>query len=139
MRKACAAIVAAAWMIAPGAGAQDAAPQKPVDLAAVRQDMVGTWQDEADTRFTRELDANGRAFDRLMGEESDSMPGSWIVFLGAAAPKKFASGKLDANGVYLEIDRDEDTLLFQLVRVTRADMEMVDVRQKKLMEFSRLD
>ena len=139
MRSTCFALALAIAALAPGARAQSPAPAKPITLATVRQDMIGTWQNEADTRFTRELDANGRAFDRLLGEEGDSVPGSWTIFAGSAPPKKLAGHKFDSDGVYLEIDRDEDTLLFQLVRVSRSDLQMIDLEQKVMLDFSRLD
>lgn len=101
--------------------------------------MIGTWQNNGDTRFTRELDANGRAFDRVLGEEGDTVPGSWTLFVGSAAPKKFGGLKLDAAGIFLEIDRDGDTYLYQLVRVSRSDMQMIDLEQKLMIVYTRLD
>jgi hypothetical protein len=137
--KAWLASIVLATALAGPACAQTPAPPATVSLASVRQDMIGTWQNVADTRFMRELDANGRAFDRILGEEGDSVPGSWTVFAGSAPPQKLARQKFDPSGVYLEIDRDEDVLLFQLVRVSRSDMQMVDLEQKVILTFTRLD
>ena len=101
--------------------------------------MIGTWQNNGDTRFTRELDANGRAFDRVLGEEGDTVPGTWALFVGNAPPKKFANAKLDPGGIFLEIDRDGDAYLYQLVRVSRSDMQMIDLEQKLMIVYTRLD
>lgn len=128
--------------IAGAASAQTppAAPPAPrqMTMADVRPYMIGTWQNDADTRFTRELDADGKAFDRLLGEEGDLVPGVWSVFLGTAPPQKLASVKFDPKGVYLEIDQDGDVLLYQLVHVSHADMQMIYLQQQKPMSFSRL-
>jgi hypothetical protein len=127
--------------VAPTYAAQAPAPAAntaPPDLTAVHQYLVGTWQNDADTRRTRELDADGRAFDRLMGEENDSEPGRWSIFLGASAPAKFAGVKFDAKVVYLEIDRDDDTLLYAEVQVSRSEMHMVYLQQNEQIGYSRL-
>jgi hypothetical protein len=139
-------VLAAACAIcafAPSGFAQSTKPSAPattqVSISTVRQEMIGTWQNTGDTRFTRELDANGRAFDRVLGEEGDSVPGMWTLFVGGAPPKKFAGLKLDPGGVFLEIDRDGDTYIYQLVRVSRSDMQMVDLEQKVMIGYTRLD
>jgi len=110
-----------------------------ISLATVKQFLVGTWQETADTRVTRELDANGREFDRLTGEEGDSAPGLWTVFTGSAAPKKFSGVKLNADGFYLEIDREDDAQLFELVQLSRSDLQLVDVSRRILISFTRLN
>ncbi len=113
-------------------------PAAPPDLAAVHQYLVGTWQNEDDTRQMRELDADGRAFDRLAGEENDSEPGSWRIFLGGAPPAQFARLKFDPKVVYLEIDRDGDTLLYAVLQVSRSEMHMVYLQQNQELGYSRL-
>jgi hypothetical protein len=118
-------------------GAETAAPAPQITLASIRDDMVGMWQNVADPRFTRELDADGRAVDKF-GEESDAAPGTWLLFAGSAPPAKLASRKFETNGVYLEIDRDEDTLIYRLASVSRSDMQMLDLDHKALIAFSRL-
>lgn len=129
-------------VLAGAAVAQTATPARPpaatVDIAAVRQYLVGTWQDDADTRRMRELDADGRAFDRLAGEESDSEPGTWRIFLGSAPPAKLTGVKFDPKLVYLEIDRDGDTLLFAVEQISRSEMHMVYLQQNQQLGYSRL-
>jgi len=110
----------------------------PLDLVTVHQYLVGTWQNDGDTRRTRELDADGRAFDRLAGEERDSEPGAWHIFLGSAAPAQFAGTKFDPKVVYLEIDRDGDTLLYAVLQVSRSQMHMVYLQQNQEIAYSRL-
>jgi hypothetical protein len=122
----------------PAPGQTPAATAAPVDLAVVHQYLVGTWQNDADTRQTRELDADGRAFDRLAGEESDSEPGSWHIFLGSAPPAKFTGIKFDPKVVYLEIDRDGDTFLYAVLQVSRSEMHMVYLQQNQQLGYSRL-
>jgi len=113
-------------------------PAAPLALAAVRQYLVGTWQNDTDTRQMRELDADGRAFDRLAGEESDSEPGTWHIFLGSAPPANFAGTKFDPKVVYLEIDRNGDTLLYAVLQVSRSEMHMVYLQQNQELGYSRL-
>lgn len=145
MRKMWSAALGLTLALSGAAAAQTPAPDKtpttaaaPVDLAAVHQYLVGTWQNDADTRQSRELDADGRAFDRLAGEESDSEPGSWRIFLGSAAPAKITGIKFDPKIVYLEIDRDGDTLLFALAQISRSEMHMVYLQQNQELGYSRL-
>ena len=131
------ALLAAVPIAAAQAPVSGKAPA-PLDMAAVRQYLVGTWQNDGDPRRTRELDADGRAFDRLVGEESDSEPGAWRVFLGSAAPAQFAGSKLDPKIVYLEVDRDGDTLLYALLQISRSQMHMVYLMQNQEIAYSRL-
>jgi hypothetical protein len=128
--------MAAAQTPAP-AQAPAAAPA-PIDLASVHQYLVGVWQDDVDTRQMRELDADGRAYDRLAGEENDSEPGRWHIFLGSAPPANLASAKFDPKVVYLEIDRDGDTLLYAVVQVSRSQMHMVYLQRNEELAYSRL-
>jgi hypothetical protein len=123
------------------AAAQTAAPAQapaPIDLASVRQYLVGTWQNDVDTRQMRELDADGRAYDRLAGEENDSEPGRWSIFLVIAPPAALSRLKFDPKVVYLEIDRDGDTLLYAVVQVSRSSMHMVYLQQNEELGYSRL-
>lgn len=142
MRKMWSAALGLALVLASAAAAQTPGPKPaaaaPVDLAAVHQYLVGTWQNDADTRRTRELDADGRAFDRLAGEESDSDPGAWRIFLGSAAPGNITGIKFDPKIVYLEIDRDGDTLLFALTQISRSEMHIVYLQQNQELGYSRL-
>ena len=124
---------------APAAQAQAPAPKAaPLDLATVHQYLVGTWQNDGDTRQTRELHADGRAFDRLAGEENDSEAGTWRIFLGSAAPAQLTGIKFDPKVVYLEIDRDGDTLLYAVLQVSRSQMHMVYLQQNQEIAYSRL-
>lgn len=132
------ALTAAAAQTNAPATPQAAKAAAPLDLAAVHQYLVGTWQNDGDTRQTRELDADGRAFDRLLGEESNSEPGRWHIFLGSAAPAQLAGVKFDPKVVYLEIDRDGDTLLYAVLQVSRSDMHMVYLQQNQQIAYSRL-
>jgi hypothetical protein len=129
---------AAAQTVAPAPAPAPAAKAAPLDLLAVHQYLVGTWQNDGDTRQTRELDADGRAFDRLAGEERDSEPGAWHIFFGSAAPAQFAGTKLDPKVVYLEIDRDGDTLLYAVLQVSRSQMHIVYLQQNQEIAYSRL-
>ena len=119
-------------------GQTPAAAAAPIDLATVHQYLVGTWQNDADTRQMRELDADGRAFDRLAGEEGDSEPGAWHIFFGSAAPAKFTGVKFDSKVVYLEIDLNGDTLLYAVEQVSRSEMHMVYLQQNQQLGYSRL-
>jgi hypothetical protein len=115
-----------------------AANAAPLDMAAVHQYLVGTWQNDDDTRRSLELDADGRAYDRLVGEERDSEPGRWSIFLGAAAPARLAGVKFDPKVVYLEIDRDDDVLLYAVLQVSRSEMRMLYLQQNRQVLYSRL-
>ena len=108
------------------------------NIAIVRADLAGTWQSTDDTRFTRELDTDGRAADRYEGDASATTPGHWAVFLGSAAPAGVVGRKLDPNVVYLKLDQNGDQLLFGLVRLSRSELKMIYLERGNLLSFVRL-
>ena len=107
-------------------------------LADIRQMMIGTWQSTDDTRFTRELDADGKAVDRYDGDASATTPGEWTVFSGATAPADLVNYKFHADGVYLEVQQNGDTLLFALTGADRASLQMVYLERGNTLSFTRL-
>ena len=113
-------------------------PQGPPNIAVVRTALAGTWQSTDDTRFTRELDADGQAADRYEGDTSATTPGRWIVFLGSAAPPGVAGRKLEPNGVYLKLDQNGDQLLFALVAMSSSELKMIYLERGNLLSFVRL-
>jgi hypothetical protein len=131
-----AATLAFALSLAGSAQAEPAAA--PPDIAVVRADLTGTWQSTDDTKFTRELDTDGRAADRYEGDNSETTPGHWTVFLGNAAPANVTGRKLVPNGVYLELDQNGDRLLFGLVGLSRSELKMIYLERGNLLSFVRL-
>jgi hypothetical protein len=129
--------LAVALIIAVSARA-DPAPLAPPDTAAIRVALAGTWQSTDDTKFTRELDADGRAADRYEGDVSATTPGRWIVFLGSAAPPGVAGRKLEPNVVYLKLDQNGDQLLFAIMAMSRSELRMIYLERGNLLSFVRL-
>jgi hypothetical protein len=108
-------------------------------LGAVRQALVGTWQNLADTRFTREIDANGSVTDRYEGNHDDAITGEWIVFAGSAPPADDAAGrKFAADAVYLELRQNGDTLFFGLMDLTTQSLRMVYLESGNQLSFARI-
>jgi hypothetical protein len=110
----------------------------PPDIAVVRADLAGTWQSTDDTKFTRELDADGHAADRYEGDASETTAGHWSVFLGSAAPANVTGRKFVPNGVYLKLDQNGDQLLFGLVGLSRSELKMIYLERGNLLSFVRL-
>lgn len=130
-----ASLIALAFLAGPAAGASQPAPPT---LEAVRAALVGTWQSTDDTRFTRELDADGSAADRYEGDASATTTGHWALFLGSNAPKNLVGQKLEPGGFYLKLDENGDQLLFALVGLTRSDLKMIYLARGNLLSFVRL-
>lgn len=116
----------------------DAAPPGPADIPAIRAALAGTWQSLDDTRFSRELDADGRSADRYEGEPGDGIVGTWSVFLGASPPPGMSAQKLKPDVVYLRLQQNGDSLLFALAALSRSDMKMVYLERGNILSFTRL-
>jgi hypothetical protein len=127
--------LAFALVFAAPAGAAQPAP-KP-DLATLRTALAGTWQSTDDTKFTRELDADGKAVDRYEGDASATTPGHWIIFFGNKPPAGTARA-FQPDVVYLRLDQNGDVLLFALEGLSRSDMKMVYLERGNLLSFVRL-
>jgi len=123
-------------LVAPASAAQP--NPAPPNLAVVHAMLAGTWQSTDDTKFTRELDADGRSADRYEGDESGTAVGSWTLFLGSAAPRALAGRKFEPNGVYLLLDQNGDQLLFALVTLSPQELRMIYLERGNVLSFVRL-
>src|SRR5215472_15963544 len=121
-------------LLTPAQAAQPAPP----DLAVVRVALAGTWQSTDDTKFTRELDADGRATDRYEGDESATATGRWLLFFGGTAPVGITTRKLEPNVVYLLLEENGDRLLFALAAMNRSELKMIYLERGNLLSFVRL-
>lgn len=120
------------------AASASAAPPAPrPDLTTLRTALAGTWQSTDDTRFTRELDADGKAVDRYDGDASATTPGHWTIFFGNKPPAG-TSRAFQPDVVYLRLDQNGDMLLFALAGLSRSDMKMVYLERGNLLSFVRL-
>lgn len=132
--------VLALLLILPGAAlaASPSQPAGPPDLAVVRATLVGTWQSSDDTRFTRELDADGQATDRHEGDDAGVVNGHWMLFLGSAPPADMRGRKLVPGAVYLRLQQNDDVLVYGLVSLSSADLKMVYLEGGNVLSFMRL-
>lgn len=119
------------------ASAYAAPPAPPPDLATLRSALAGTWQSTDDTKFTRELDGDGKAIDRYDGDTSATTPGHWMIFLGNKPPAGTARA-FQPDVVYLRLDQNGDVLLFALAGLSRSDMKMVYLERGNVLSFVRL-
>jgi hypothetical protein len=115
-----------------------AQPAAPPDLNVLRTALAGTWQSTDDTKFTRELDADGKAVDRYDGDASATTSGHWTLFLGNKPPVGTAGRAFQPDVVYLRLDQNGDVLLFALAGLTHSDMKMVYLERGNLLSFVRL-
>jgi len=129
-------LLAAALFFA--AEARAAEPASPPDLNLVHAALAGTWQSIDDTRFTRELDADGKAVDRYEGDASATTAGRWTLFLGSKPPAGTTGRAFQPDVVYLRLDQNGDVLLFALAGLSRSDMKMVYLERGNLLSFVRL-
>jgi hypothetical protein len=115
-----------------------APPAAPPDLNVLRTALAGTWQSTDDTKFSRELDADGKAVDRYEGDPSATTAGHWTLFLGNKPPVGTAGRAFQPDVVYLRLDQNGDVLLFALAGLSRSDMKMVYLERGNLLSFVRL-
>jgi len=135
MRKA--ALVLA--LVLAGLARADAAQAPALTLADIRAALIGTWQSADDTRFTRELDANGASIDRYEGDASATAQGVWAVFMGKDAPGEFAPFKPAPSGVYLELRENDDIMLYAVSAISLSAVDLVFLQDGKTRRFTRLD
>ncbi len=128
-------LVAVAWP----ALAADPAPQPaPITLDQIHRLMTGTWQNTADTRFTRQLNADGTSVDRYEGDESATSVGTWKLFEGTALPRELAARKVPAEGLYMTLAEHGDLYLFAVTAVAPQAMEMINIDRRQALRFERL-
>jgi len=129
---------ATALLLAFGARADVMPPPQP-QLAVAARAIVGTWESTDDTRFSRELRADGSAIDRYDGDPDGSQSGTWQLFPGNAPPPEFEGRRaLIANGLYLEIRENGDMLLFGITGVSRDALQMINLDRGNTLSFTRL-
>lgn len=91
------------------------------DAAGAMANIIGFWQSNEDTAFTREFLNDGTVVDRY-SEESDD--GLWMVFTKEIPDTAF-TGPLEEGAVYLAIAMGEDEKYY--FKVTRADSENLEL------------
>jgi hypothetical protein len=120
-------------------GAARAADPAPVmTLDAIKVFIAGTWQSDADTKLTRELDTDGTAIERHDGDEGETTRGTWLLFSGSAPPPEAARHKFSAKGIYIELKQQGDVLLYELVRADRQSLDLIYLERDSALSFSRL-
>lgn len=107
-------------------------------LDAVRHALVGTWQNNEDTRFTREFAADGTAVDRYADDPRSAAKGIWTVFNGNAPPAEAKSYPMIPEATYLEIRQNGDVLIYGLESLTTQSLEMVYLQRGNRLSFARL-
>ena len=107
-------------------------------LDVIRRALAGTWQSTDDTRFTRELDANGTAIDRYEGDASATTKGTWALFSGSAPPPDAKGKTLTPASTYLEIKEGEDVLFFEMDSLSLQRLSMFYIERGNRLAFTRL-
>jgi hypothetical protein len=121
--------------LGPAAAAENA---QQVNVEQIRRGLTGTWQSLDDTRFTRQLNADGTSVDRYEGDESATSAGSWKLVEGTALPPDLAARKLPAEGFYLTLTEHGDLYLFALTALNPQAMEVINLDRKQTLSFVRL-
>ncbi len=127
-----------AWAADPAPAAQPAAPAATISIDQIRRMMAGTWQNLAEPRFTRELNADGTSVDRYEGDDTATSFGNWKLVAGSALPPDLAARKLPAEGVYMTLAEHGDIYLFALTAVDPQSLEMINLDLKQRLSFARL-
>lgn len=107
-------------------------------LGDIRHALVGTWQSTDDTKFTRELSADGVAIDRYEGDSSGVTKGTWIVFDGHTPPPDAKGRDLEPKAIYLELKQDGDTLFFALTGLSSQSLQLIYLERGNQLSFTRL-
>jgi hypothetical protein len=130
-------------LAAPAAFAADPAPKtQQTDVAKVSAMLLGTWQDNDNTGFSREFRADGTCVDRSDQDPSMAIAGGWALFNGASPPSDMAGTmramKLPTDGLYLRVFQRDDVFLYAMVSVTPQSLVVIDIARQKRRTFLRL-
>ena len=120
----------------PARAAEATTPQ--INIEQIRRGMTGTWQSLEDTRFTRQLNADGTSVDRYEGDDTATSAGSWRLLEGVALPPDLAARKLPPEGVYMTLTEHGDRYLFALTALDPQSMEIINIDRKQKLSFVRL-
>jgi hypothetical protein len=107
-------------------------------LDQVRHGLIGTWQSTDDTRYSRQLSADGSVVEHYEGDPSPPTKGTWSIFYGAAPPPEAKGRQLVADGTYLELKEDGDVLLFGLTELSAQTLQMIYLERGNQLSFTRL-
>jgi len=107
-------------------------------LDVVRHALVGTWQNTDDTRFTRELAADGTVTDRYADDPRSAAKGTWTVFDGNAPPPEARSYKMIPEATYLEIRQNGDLLIYGMADLSTQSLQLVYLERGNRLSFARL-
>lgn len=129
----------------PALAAEPAAPTSPapaatqtVSLDQLRQMLLGTWQRDDETAFTRELATGGTVIDRFEGDDTATTRGTWQLVKGDALLPDRAGHKPPADSVFLQLSQNGEQALFNVVAVNAQAMQVIDIGSGKTFRFSRL-
>jgi hypothetical protein len=114
------------------------APAASVDLTAIKRMLVGTWQNNADTGFTRQFNADGTMTDRYEGDDSATIHGTWIVRKGNSFPADLRGHKPPPDAVFLQLMQNGDGILLQLAALDPQAMRVVNIMSGRDTLFLRL-
>jgi hypothetical protein len=109
-----------------------------IDLAAVKRTLTGTWQNSADTRFTRQFNADGTVIDRYEGDDSATIHGTWIVVKGDSFPLDRRGQKPPPDAVFLQLMQNGDGILLQIAALDPQTLRVVNIISGRDTLFLRL-
>ena len=112
-------------------------PTPTISLAAdSMSSVVGLWESEEDSKFTREILNDGSVVDRYQ-DDADSK-GRWMVFTKEIPDTTF-NGSLDEGSVYLSLTMSEtEKLYFRILRADKDSLELSYLDRGNTLSFTRI-
>lgn len=107
-------------------------------IAAVKENILGSWVSVDDEKFKREFKSDGTVIDSYDGEEATSSP--WMVFTSLSGLDTEFPQSPDI--IYLQIitgTLPEDTLYFSLSKLTGDELELIYMNRGGVLRFIRAE
>jgi hypothetical protein len=98
------------------------APDSGSSTAAIAQTLIGTWQSEGNSRFTRTFAVDGSVTDRYEGDESSTTKAKWRLF--TAKDRDPLLDSVVAGVTYLRMDNGSDVTFYAIVKADRRRLQL---------------
>jgi hypothetical protein len=98
------------------------APDSDSSTAAIAQTLIGTWQSEGNSRFTRTFAVDGSVTDRFEGDESSTTKAKWRLF--TAKDRDPLLDSVVAGVTYLRMDNGGDVTFYAIVKADRHHLQL---------------
>jgi hypothetical protein len=105
-------------------------------ITAAQGALVGNWQSNEDSKFSREFKADGTLIDAYEGSPAPQK-GTWSLST-KEAPDSAYQGTYEQGPVYLKISVGQDVLFFKITAVTPDALELIYLDHGGALTFKKI-